>query len=254
MIFDSKNGCLYDDEGVFLKKISCPLGLHPDQLQVIGHHERRCNVCEKVVFSVDNISDDLLREMIDGDSEVCIFSTSNAKNIKILGKNGEVGVNSEGCMVIQTLRSLPDMAAAQKNGFLLLFKDVGPRYDFGENKFIVYQRNDTGELWWSGDYRYSLFDKAIEESAEDSDAYRDENWTVVRSWFYARRDQPFPLAAYAVPKSLQPNTRVFIPDVIEDVGRVFWNQGNAEVVLSSLATWDGVMLKIDIPASFGFVG
>lgn len=254
MIFDSKNGCLYDNEGVFLKRISCPFGLHPDQLQAIGHGERRCNVCEKVIYGVDNISDDMLREMIERDERICIFSTSNARNIKVLGRSGDVGVNSEGYVVVQTLRSLQSMATAQEKGFLLVFKDVGSPYDFGEDKFIVYQRNDTGELWWSSDYRYSLFDKALEDNAENFDAYRDENWTVVRSWFYARRDEPFPLAAYAVPKSLQPDTRVFIPDVIEDVGCMFWNQGNAKVVLSSLATWDGVMLKIDIPASFGFVG
>lgn len=254
MIFDSKNGCLYDDEGVFLKKISCPFGLHPDQLQAIGHHERRCNVCEKVVYGVDDVSDGLLREMIERDEDVCIFSTSNAKNIKILGRSGEVGVNSEGYVVVQTLRSLQNMAMAQKNGFLLIFKDVGLPYDFGEDKFIVYQRNDTGELWWSSDYRYSLFDKALEDNAGDFDAYRDENWKVVRSWFYARRDQPFPLAAYAIPKYLQPGTRVFIPDVIEDIGYVFWNQGNANRIISAAATWTGDDMKVDVPPVPLFVG
>ena len=254
MIFDSKNGCLYDDEGIFLKKIACPFGLQSDQLQAINHHERRCNVCEKMIYSVDNISDGLLREMIERDEGVCIFSTSNARNIKILGKNGEIGVNSEGYVVIQTIRSLQGMAAAQKNGFLLIFKDAGPSYNFGEDKFTVYQRNDTGELWWSGDYRYSLFDKALQENAEDLDAYRDENWTLVRSWFYARRDQPFPLAAYAIPKSLQSGTRVFISDVIEDIGYVFWNQGNARRIISANAIWTGDDVKIDIPSSPLFVG
>jgi hypothetical protein len=254
MIFDSKNGCLYDDEGVFLKKISCPFGLHPDQLHAIGHHERRCNVCEMVVYGVDDVSDDLLREMIERDEKVCIFSTSNARNIKILGRSGEVGVNSEGYVVVQTLRSLESMAAAQAKGYRLLFRDVGAAHSFGESKVLVLQQNDTGELWWANDFRDSLFDKALADGAESFDDYRDEKWTVIKPWSYVRRDQPFPLAAYAVPKTLQPGVRVFVPDVIEDIGYVFWNQGDAQRVLSSAGTWTGEDLIIDVPPPPEIVG
>lgn len=254
MIFDPVNGNLYDDKGGFLKKIGCPFGLHPDQLQVINDRERRCSVCKKNIYSVNHISDDELRDMISRDEEICLFSMANAKNIKVLQRRGEVGVNSENYQIIQTLRSLEAMAAAQANGFLILFKDAAPPHAFGEDKFLVLQQKTTGEIWWTSDYRTSLFDKAIEDAAEDFEAYRDENWTIIRSWFYARRDQPFPLAAYAIPKSLLPDTRVFIPDLIEDVGYVFWNQGNALKIISATATWTGDDMKIDVPPLPAFVG
>lgn len=146
------------------------------------------------------------------------------------------------------------MAAAQANGFLILFKDATPPHAFGEDKYIVLKQKNTGEIWWSSDYRISLFDKAIADGAKDFDAYRDENWEIIRPWFYARRNQPFPLAAYAIPKSLLPGTKVFIPDLIEDVGFVFWNQGNAQKLISATATWTGNDLDIDIPPSPAFVG
>lgn len=255
MIYDPKNGNLYDDNGEYLKKISCPFALHPDQLLLINEKERRCNACAKVIYSVDDISDTELREMIVRDEKICLFSTSNAKNIKTLDRHGKIDTNTEGYEPIQTLRSLDSMAAAQKNGFFLLFKDVGSPHAFGEDKFSVYQRNDTGEIWWSGDYRTSLYDKAIDDGVEDDlDAYCEENWTVVRPWFYARRDLPFPLAAYAIPKPLVPGTRVFLPDVIEEVKHVFWNQGNAQRVLSTSATWNGKDLEVDLPGPPAFVG
>ena len=43
MIFDPKVGALYGDDGVFIKKVSCPLALHPDQLKMINDRERFCS-------------------------------------------------------------------------------------------------------------------------------------------------------------------------------------------------------------------
>jgi hypothetical protein len=75
----------------------------------------------------------------------------------------------------------------------------------------------------------------------------------VRPWFYARRDLQFPLAAYAIPKHLVPGTRVFLPDIIEEVKHVFWNQGNAQRVLSTSATRNGKDLEIDLLGPPAFV-
>jgi hypothetical protein len=254
MIFDPKVGALYGDDGSFIKTVSCPLALHPDQLQTINDRERFCSACQKTIYRIDDMSDVELRQEVDKDENICIFATHQAKNITILNKVGWVGTNTNNYPVIQTLRSVESMVAAQKNGFIVLFKDVGVPLPFGEDKFIVLQQNETGEIWWSGDYRTSLFDKALEDQAKDFDAYRDENWTIVRNWFFSRSDQPFPLAAYAVPKDIQPGERVFLLDVIEEVGRVFWNQGNAQKVLSTSATWNGKDFEIDQPEPPQLVG
>jgi hypothetical protein len=146
------------------------------------------------------------------------------------------------------------MVAAQKNDFFVLFKNVGTPPPFGEHKFVVMQQNETKEIWWSGDYRTSLFDKALEDEAENLDAYREENWTIVKNWFFTQCDQPFPLAAYAIPKDLNLGDRVFLLDVIEDVPYVFWNQGNAQKILSTSATWNGKDLEIDQPEPPRIVG
>lgn len=254
MIFDPKVGALYGDDGVFIKKVSCPLALHPDQLKMINDRERFCSACQKIIYRIDDMSDVELRQAVDEDKNICVFATPHAKNITILEKLGRGDENTNNYPVIQTLRSLESMVAAQKNGFLVLIKDVGVSPPFGEDKFIVMQQNETGEIWWSGDYRTSLFDKALEDKVEDFDAYRDEHWTIVRNWFFSRRDQPFPLAAYAVPKDLQSGDRVFLSDVIEEVKHVFWNQGNAQKILSISATWNGKDFEIDQPAWTRWVG
>ncbi|OGB69017.1 MAG: hypothetical protein A2496_17450 [Burkholderiales bacterium RIFOXYC12_FULL_60_6] len=206
------------------------------------------------------MSDIEVKKMVKEDEKICVFATPNAKNITILEKYGVIDCNTNNYKVIQTLRSLESMALAQKNGFLILIKDVGIPHTFGDNKFEIYKKKETGELWWACDYRTSLFDKALEDNIfkdkeiDDPRSYMEENWEIIKNWFYSRRDQPFPIAAYAIPKDLTVGTRVFLSDVIEEVKYVYWNQGNAKRILSIAATWNGQDFEIDQPARPSCVG
>ena len=77
----------------------------------------------------------------------------------------------------------------------------------------------------------------------ENDGIEDE-WKLISDFVYARADRPFPLAAYLVPKDLQPGTSVFVEDVIGDISVAFWNQGNARRLVSSVATWDGTEIVL----------
>lgn len=241
MIYNPMSGALYSDNGDFLKSVRCPLALKPHQLKALGHHtdDRYCQHCKKSIQCLDNLSDQEVRASLSKDPTLCVFATKLAKNIVFLSQAGHSSSNFLDLPIILTLRNLPAMESAQKKGFRLVFKDTGEDTNNGEEKYVLYQNRRTGALWWSSDYRNSR--------PEAEGASSDYDWEIVRSWFFARSDRPFPLAAYAVPQNIEPGERVFVEDLIEDSFSEIWNQGNAERRKSGSATWTGKDLVIDPP-------
>lgn len=193
MIFDPITSALYDDTGKFLKTVFCPLALHPEQLRELNSsaRERYCSFCRKNVLSLDALSDEEVRTAVSNDPNLCVFASPSARNIRFLTQpNGFRMGNPQGLPVITSLRSLPTMQHAASLGYRLVFRDVGQAPDFGDSKYIVYQDSHGGELWWSGDLREGF------PSPQDDGEKRD--YRLIRNWFYARSDRPFPLGAYAV--------------------------------------------------------
>ncbi len=246
MIYDQTIGALYADDGTFIKTINCPLALRPDQLLPIEGNDRSCSACNKSIRAIDEMTDEDMAAEVAKNDALCVFFTAKAKNIVFLQPWGSVERNFQNLPTIQTLRSLEAMAAAHANGFILLIKNVGVSHPFGDRKFIVYQNVSTGELWWSGDYRQAS-PQCV--SAEPNTNRQDGNWRLVRDWFYARSDKPFPLAAYAIPPTVSSGTRVFLPDVIEDHRYEVWNQGDSIRIVAAPAKWNGTDLEIEQPLS-----
>lgn len=250
MIFDQMTGALYADDGVFLKTVHCPLALRSEQLveSSNGAPDRFCNSCQKTIRCIDDLAGSDVQAALSEDESLCVFSTPKARNIVFLRPTGATQNNDAGLLVVRTMRSLAAMVDAQARGFDLILESTNEDNEFGEDKYLVYQNKSTGALWWSGDYRNSrpTSDKPCSPDASE--------WTLIRKWFYARSDRPFPLAAYAVPKNLPIGSRVFLEDLIEDVLMRIWNQGNAKRVISSYAIWDGVKFEVEKPMDMGFVG
>ena len=249
MIFDPITRALYADDGSFLKTVDCPLALRPENLLKLLNDSpnRYCNTCKKTIYCLDGLTDNDVKLNIFEDDSKCVFSTQKGNNIVFLQPIGISRKNYHDLPTVQTARSLEIMADMQANGHKLIFKNVGEASNFGSKKYVVYQHKLTGKIWWSGDYRneypYNLIDKT--EAGE---------WQIIRDWFFVRPDQPFPLAAYIIPKSIIPGARVFLEDVIEDILEISWNQGNAERIVSSAATWTGVDFVIDEPLDLCIVG
>lgn len=241
MIYDPMSGALYSDNGEFLKTVRCPLALKPHQLEFLGYDtdDKYCQHCKRSITCLDNLSDQEVRSSLLQDPTLCVFATKFAKNITFLSSTPRSPSNFFDLPIIITLRNLPAMKSAQQKGFRLIFRDTGEDTSNGEEKYILYQNKHTGALWWSSDYR---------RSAPEPEALHAENdWGIVRDWFFARSDRQFPLAAYAIPKNIAAGERVFIEDLIEDSFSETWNQGNSERRKSSGATWTGEDLLIDSP-------
>ena len=242
MIFDPLTNALYDDTGKFLKTVFCPLSLRPEQLHEFRSTDRvrYCSLCRKDVMSLDNLSDDEVKNAVASDPSLCVFATPGARNIRFLSQSSGFRIgNPEGLPVIISLRSLPTMQLAAGSGFRLVFRDVGQAPSFGESKYIVYQDSITGRIWWSGDLRDGFPTPQLDGTRHD---YR-----LIRNWFYARSDRPFPLGAYAVAPSITPGQRVYIEDVLEDISVKWWNQGNSHRLTSCFAAWNGSDLQLDVP-------
>lgn len=250
MIFDQMTGALYADDGAFLKTVHCPLALRPEQLlqSTNGDPSRFCNSCKKTVRCIDDLADSEVQTAVSDDESLCLFSTPTAKNVVFLQSIGTTQKNYKGLPVVQTMRSLEAMADAQARGFDLVFKSTSEDSAFGEDKYLVYQKKSTGELWWTGDFR------TPRPAFEGLDGSNRDDWEMVRNWFFVRPDRPFPLAAYAIPKELHVGARIFLEDVIEDVLETVWNQGNSTRLISTAATWNGVDFDIDEPMDSCFVG
>lgn len=247
MIFDPLTNALYDDSGMYLKTVFCPQSLRPEQLEKLGVHtnNRYCRYCRKEIISLDGLSDAEAKLALQNDPNACVFSTPAAHNVLFLSTaSGHAVKNTENLPIVTTLRSLPAMELAAKSSFHLVFRDVGQTSTFGDWKFILYQNNKTGHLWWTGDYREGF------PSLEEDEAPTD--YRVVRNWLNVRNDRPFPLGAYAVSSDIGIGQRVYINDVLEDVPITWWNQGNAHRLTCCVAVWDGTDLTLEIPQNVGY--
>jgi len=232
MIFDPMTNALYGSNGNLIKTMNCPIALRLSDLEQLSNDspDRYCHVCKETVAGVNNLSDGEVREKVKANPDVCLFATSDAKNVIFLKPIGFETKNRDFLPVVKTARSLEAMDDAQKRGWRLVFRDTGVENHFGSTKAIVYQNDDTGRLWWSGDYRCPMPDPEIDAGS----------WSLVKDFFFIRPDRPSPLAAYLIPPEIGTGSRVYIEDLIEDRTVVMWNQGDAKRMVQETAVWDGV--------------
>lgn len=231
MIFDPMTNALYGSDGRLIKTLNCPIALRFSDLEQLScdSPDRFCHVCKETVVGINDLSDTEVWEKVAANPDICLFATSDAKNVIFLKPIGVGGLNKDRLPVIKTARSLESMDDAQKRGYRLLFRETGVDNVFGTTKVILYQNNATGKLWWSGDYRCTRPDPSTHNGS----------WRLVKDFFFIRPDRPLPIAAYLIPPDVTAGTKVYLEDVIEDRTLVLWNQGNAQRRVSETAIWDG---------------
>lgn len=135
--------------------------------------------------------------------------------------------NPAGLRVIKTARTKEAINLAAKSGLWPLVKPVIPSARI-KWKYSVLQNKESGEIEVIRDFRAGTI-KADGSKME----------TVIGFKFYYPHQFESPYAAYLIPPDLQPGEKVFLEDLIEDIARGKWNQGDTYRLESCEALWDG---------------
>lgn len=90
---------LYDDDGVFLKPLYCPLQkswdqLHPDG----GGRQRNCSDCARVVHDTADMTDVEVRALLNQDPAACLRITAGQGNLTLVASvpSSEAGPTGPG--------------------------------------------------------------------------------------------------------------------------------------------------------------
>jgi len=85
MKFDPTNRTLFTDEGVFVKRLHCPLRMRWSQLrpQEMSQH-RRCEECQHQVLDTAAMSDAEISAAVRADPETCLSISPRQANVSII--------------------------------------------------------------------------------------------------------------------------------------------------------------------------
>jgi len=245
MIFDPVTGALFTHNGKFLKTVNCPLALTVQHLRVVDYlsKDRFCPSCSSTIRCLDQLSDTQAEQLIDEQSDTCVFATEAAEHIIVLHRPIDMPL-PRNIPSLRTARTLEAMQLAALEGYQLVFEETGVENDAGEAKYILYYNKEQNELWWSGDYR----------NHSPPSGSNEGEWLLVKNWFWVRPDRPMPVAAYVVPRNLPTGCKVFVPDVIREIRHEYWNQGDSELITSAVGTWTGEKIEIPKPNRPAIIG
>lgn len=252
-IEDSEARKLFSNDGKLLKKLSCPLNKNWDELHSIEGIEvdslfrsltrsnelkRHCWSCNKNVVNISSFNDDQVIALLEVNPELCIYASKKSKHIEFTGEDAAKICPPEekyGMPVIQTARTISAINDGALNGFWPLIKPVIPSDEIYQK--ILVRQNDDGTIETSSDYRSGY----------------GGLMTGLR-YYYNPYTSPLPFAAYLIPKDLPSGTKVFLPDLIEDIVGMEWNQGDKYRRNSGYAVWDGKDLILDHEDVGGIMG
>ena len=83
MLFDPQTKKLYTDDGVFIKKLHCPLKMHVAQLQATND-TLFCQQCQHTIVDTANLTEQQLQNIVEKNPEVCIAVSAAQTNVEIL--------------------------------------------------------------------------------------------------------------------------------------------------------------------------
>lgn len=239
MIFEPRTGALYADDGEFLKTVYCPMALQVKDLTKLPlkSPDRHCHDCKKTIRCVDEMTDADIRAELMREDDVCVFATAQAKHIVILKPIGLEIENDSDARAIRTVRSYEAMQDAVARGFRLQFKPVEIDDEIGVS-ISLYRHRATGAV-----HLRSLQFRPLPFAEDFGRGGSMDDWEFIGS-AKCRPDAAFPFAAYLIPPDLKRGERVFVEDLIEDVGERTAGT-RTDRLLSSFAKWDGQELCLE---------
>lgn len=237
MKYDRDEKTLYADDGTFIKYLDCPLQKKWDELQVLDGTDlkRWCSSCKKDVVNIGSFDDRQVQALVAVNPDACLYASGKFGNVTFVGSEDVERRHHDppkvlfSCShsrvdvpVIGTARTIAAINQGALNSYWPLLRSTAPADEIKE-KILVHQKAD-GTIETGGDYRSMA------------------NFT---DYWHNPYHSPLPFAAYLIPRSLAPGTRVYLSDVIEDLLGDGWNQGDKFRREGAFAIWDGSDLVIE---------
>lgn len=246
----AKTGNLYSEKRGLLKEVKCPLEKEWNELQRVNseieralqifegrddlvkkviskERHRYCDSCRSMVMSLDGLSEDEIAGACLADKDLCLHATLPHPAIEVEADPDQTRrclYHDTELRLIHTARHLTAMNYAVKEGCWPLIRPVIPDESIG-TKIQVWQ-DEYGKIEVSSDFRGMR--------PGGSEIYWHNPYI-----------SPLPFAAYLVPPDIEPDERVLLVDLIEDIPGVEWNQGDSWRQKSGEATWTGEDFEID---------
>lgn len=260
MKYDVKTSLLSSEAGPFwVKRLSCPLKKKWHELQRLAPSEqdgftilggeslnepaelrRHCPSCDKDVIDITTFDDREVGALLRVNPAVCVHASTRSAYISFDGVEAEKTMrsskyscweNTVGVPVVNTARTVYAINAAAKEGYWPLLKPAIPSARIKQK--VLVSQSDDGTINIGGDFRAQF-------GAE--------------TYWHNPYQPALPFAAYLIPPGLQAGVRVYLPDLIEDIEGVSWNQGDRYRRTSAYAVWDGKDIAIEQEPPLSFVG
>jgi hypothetical protein len=234
MKYNSETNEILGSDGRLIKRLFCPQDLSADDLQMIeGTPDRYCEGCDKQIRCIDGMSEEAVREIVDGDSNACVFAMAGGINMvgdPVCIEDIYDDQDIPKLRVIKTARGISAINTAAREGYRPLVRKVEPSLEIRQ-QLEVAQNPLTGEVEAYSDYR-STCSPGFER--------------ILPFFFYRPGPPEEPVAAYLIPYDLVVGERVLLKDLIEDVVR-YSQQDSTFRLASCEATWDGEGFVLHIP-------
>lgn len=203
--------------------------------------KKYCGSCQKCVVNANKFNESQISALVQVNPEICLHLSSEHPDLTVketIGKAndwecGYQGITQKGLPIIQTARSLAAIEDGVRRGYRPLFVGADYKGDVGKKLCVSYY-SKANAVFYQSDFR-AMFG-AIDGS--------DNGVSSIMVRHDDERD-PSPLAAYMIPPELNPGDKVFVADIIEEIVRERWNQGDSWRLTSSEAVWTGEKLEIE---------
>ena len=203
--------------------------------------KKYCGSCQKCVVNANKFSESQISALVQVNPEICLHLSSEHPELTVKQTTGEEndwecgyqGITKQGLPIIQTARSLAAIEDGVRRGYRPLFVGADYKGKVGKKLLVSYCATDN-EVHYQSDFRrmrgpLSGFDNGVSSIMVRHDDER----------------HPSPLAAYMIPPELNPGDKVFVADVIEEIVRKRWNQGDSWRKISAEAVWNGEALEMN---------
>lgn len=204
--------------------------------------KKYCGSCQKCVLNANRFSETQIQALVQVDPNICLHISSDHPELTIKQDNrkqddwacGYEGLTQSGLPIIQTARSL----AAIEDGVIRGYRPLFVKADYASKvgrKFWVSLPPRMRELVYGSEFRCMVMPPSLKAN---------KDWpSIIVNHDSDRHSSP--LAAYMIPEELRSGARVFVADIIEEIVKGNWNQGDSWRMKSGEAIWTGETLEIE---------